>query len=85
MEASSTRFPINAVDSAGKDCTLIITERCVTYQGDIPDDITITWDKFKCETEDGQELIRTGAGEFSSMTGKKFTTGDPRVLRVPFP
>jgi hypothetical protein len=84
MGTSSTRYQINAFDSAGQARTLIITEYLVTHQGDAPDDITPMLDRATCETEDGQTLIRTGAGEFFLFPGKKFTTDDPRVLRVPY-
>jgi hypothetical protein len=56
MGTSSTRYQINALDSAGQARTLIITEYLVTHQGDAPDDITPMLDRATCETEDGQKL-----------------------------
>ena len=84
METSSKRFPINAVNSAGQVRTLTITEHWVTHQGDAPGDITPVLDRATCETEDGQPLLRAGAGEFWSFTGVRFTTDDPRVLKTPY-
>jgi hypothetical protein len=93
MGASTKRFPIDAVDSAGRHCTLIVTEYWITHQRDgFPYDVLPKWHRAACETldraayetEDGQILIRTGAGKFcSTTTGVEFTTDDPRVLGTP--
>jgi hypothetical protein len=78
---STKRFSINAVDSAGRDCTLIITEYWTTLLGDVPLDIFATLDRATCETEDGQILVG-GGGKFRSLSsGAEFTSNDPRALR----
>ncbi len=80
MEASSKRFPITAVDSAGQECTLIITAFYKTYQGDDPADKVTTIDRATCETERGEQLLNCGQGKFRSISsGAEFTSGDPKA------
>jgi hypothetical protein len=82
MELPPRRFEVDAIDSNGKPCKLTITKYPTIPPGGNPADAIAL--RATCHTADG-ELLLQPKGKFeckfrSQITGKEFTTKDPRVM-----
>jgi hypothetical protein len=82
MELPPRRFEVDAIDSNGKPCKLTITKYLTIPPGGNPADAVAL--RATCHTADGEQFLQPQGkfeGKFrSQITGKEFTTKDPRVM-----